>query len=452
MRVADAQAVVPDLCLAAADPAGDRALLDRLADWCSSYTPWAAADDWMESAEGGGLWLDITGCAHLMGSEPALVADLTARLARLGFTARAAVADTPGAAWAWARFGAGDAPCLPPGGQDRALASLPVTALRLSPAVAAGLIRLGVKWIGQLDRLARPALTARFGRAVGQRLDQALGRQDEPISPRRPPVAHRVDHAFAEPIARPEDIAAATRGLLDRLMAVLARQRLGVRRLELAIFRLDATVQRLAIGTSQPCRDAAHLLRLLGEPLGRLDAGFGIETLRLAAVETAPLEAVQASLVAARAGGDGVEDMTHLLDALGNRLGFDRIHRFAARPSHLPERAVQRAGLAPPLPQADEGFVRARRPLRLLGRPEPVQAVAPVPDAPPLLFRWRRRTHRIRRAEGPERLAAEWWRAERADRDYYCVEDEAGRRFWLFRQGLWGEGEPPRWFLHGIFP
>jgi protein ImuB len=457
MTVADAQAVVPFLQLAPADPQGERSLLERLAEGCLCYTPWAVADPWTDSLDGGGLVLDIGGCAHLMGGEEALLDDLLGRLRRLGFTARAAVADTTGAAWAWARFGAADRPCLPPGRPAVALAALPVTALRLPPATTTALIRLGLRWIGQVAALPRPSVAARFGRMVGLRLDQALGDQDEPLSPRQPPEVPQVHASFAEAIARAEDVAAATRFLLDRLAALLEPRRLGVRRLEVAAFRLDASTVRLFIGTSRPSRDPRHLFRLLAEPLSDLDAGFGIETLRLAAVETGPLEAAQAALGAGMAAASE-EGLALLVDSLGNRLGFDRVFSFAARQSHLPERAVEAVAAGAPdikdggaAPASRPAWPQARRPVRLLARPEAVDAVAPVPDAPPLLFRWRRRIHRIRHAEGPERLAAEWWRNDQPDRDYYWVEDEAGRRFWLYREGLYGGALPPRWFLHGIF-
>lgn len=451
LLVADAQAMVPELRLVAADPLAERALLDHLADWCLCYTPWGAVDDWSASAgDGGGLWLDVSGCAHLWGGETALLGDLLARLRRQGFSARAALADTPGAAWAWARFGDADKPCLPSGGQRQLLAGLPIPALRLLPATVAGLARLGLKSIGDLDVLPRAGLTARFGQAALHRLDQAFGREDEPIVPRQPPVAHRIHRAFAEPIGRTSDVTAAVGQMLEGLCADLAARRLGLRRLELAAFRLDASVQHLRIGTGRPSRDPRHLLRLLSEPLDRLDAGFGIEMLRLSALDVDMLAARQSVLADAAATEDG-EIVAQMLDRLGNRLGFDRVYRFAARHSHLPERAVRRvaAGSA----ATDDSWPEAPRPLRLLAHPETVEAVAPLPDAPPLLFRWRQCIHRIAHAEGPERLSAEWWRDSQPDRDYYRVEDEAGRRFWLYREGAYTAGEaPPRWYLHGIFP
>jgi protein ImuB len=453
ITVADAQAILPGLRLSPADPVADRALLERLAEWGQLYTPWVAPE-----VEGDGLWLDISGCAHLFNArsdrdgEAALLGDLVARMARFGLTARAALADTPGAAWAWAHFGAAATPCLPPGSHQTALAALPVTALRLPPPTALGLARLGLRRIGDLYPMPRAALATRFGPLVAQRLDQALGMVDEPISPRQSPLAYRLYLSFAEPIGRPDDIAAAVRHLLADMMTRLEAERLGVRRLEVTAFRLDATTQRLMIGTSRPSRDAAALFRLLAEPLSGLDAGLGIETLCLSVPRADPQDAEQAVFLAAGAvGAEMSEDFARLLDSLGNRLGFDHVMCFAPRQSHLPERAVRHlpAGTAM-VPGAD--WPVGRRPLRLFLRPEPVDVVAPLPDSPPVLFRWRRRSHRLARAEGPERLAGEWWREPRPDRDYYCVEDETGRRFWLFREGLYGQDTAPRWFIHGVFP
>ncbi len=444
MSVADAMAVVPGLALASADVAADRALVDRLADWCNRYTPWAAADS---GGEGFGLWLDVSGCAHLFGGEAALLSHLTRGLRRLGFTARAALADTPGAAWAWARHGTKD-PCLAEQGQREALALLPVAALRLRPETAATLSGLGLRRIGDLYGIPRAGLAARFGREVALRLDQALGSDPEPISPRRPPSSHGEHAAFADPIARPEDVAEAVRRLLERLCRHLETEGLGLRRLEITVFRVDATSRAISIGTSRPTRDSRHLFRLLGEDLPLLDPGFGIEVLRLSAVEVAPLSPEQAALEAGTPSRP--DDFVRLLDSLGNRLGFDRVMRMVPRQSHVPERAAQR--IAPTAAVPAISWPACRRPMRLFDRPEPVDAMAPVPDSPPVMFRWRKRTHRVVRADAAERIAGEWWRKVVPERDYYVVEDERGRRFWLFREGMYG-GEPvPRWFLQGIFP
>jgi protein ImuB len=443
MSVADALAIHPSLRLAAAEPAEEAALLARLAEWCVAYSPYAAPDGWHETIAGAGLWLDIAGSAHLFGGERALLDDLTGRLGRLGFAARAAVADTNGAAWAWARFGAGGV--LPAGGQRDALAALPVTALRLHPDCASALTRLGLRRIGDLYPLARAPLAARFGTAVAHRLDQALGAIDEPLSPLRPPEALAVERRFVTPIGRTDDVEAAIERLLPQLLTRLERRQQGVRRLHLDIFRVDSASRRVAAGTSRPSRDAAALFRLLLLHLDGLDCGFGIESLRLTAIETGPLAARQTDME----DKEQSESVTQLVDGLGNRLGFRRLQRLAPYGSHLPERAVRRLPAAGP--PAAEPWPRLRRPPILLARPEAVAVTAPLPDAPPLLFRWRDRLHRVRAAEGPERLAAEWWREEQPSRDYYLVEDQEGDRFWLYRLGLPGEFNPARWFLHGLF-
>lgn len=443
MSVADALAIRPGLKLAPHEPAEEDALLGRLAEWCVAYTPFAAPDLWREGIGSAGLWLDITGCDHLWGGEAALLDDLTSRLDRLGFTARAAVADSPGAAWGWARFGAGGV--IESGGSREALAGLPVTALRLAPDCVLALARLGLRRVGDLYPVARAPLAARFGSIVGRRLDQALGAEEEPISPLRPPHSLQVQRRFLSPIARTEDVQAAVQFLLARLMDLLARQHLGVRRLDLSVFRVDSSCTRLAVGTSRPTRDAASLFRLIALQLDGLQAGFGIESLNLSASVAAPLAARQQDMTDA---GES-ESLSEMLDTLGNRLGFNRLQGVAPAGSHLPERAVRRltAGMQP----AAEPWPDQRRPPILLSRPEAVAVTAALPDAPPMLFRWRQTLHRVRRAEGPERLEGEWWRDQSPARDYYLVESEEGERFWLYRLGLPGEFNPARWFVHGLF-
>jgi protein ImuB len=255
----------------------------------------------------------------------------------------------------------------------------------------------------------------------------------------------QVQRRFLTPIARTEDVAAAVRFLLPRLMHLLERQQLGVRRLDLAVFRVDASCKRLSIGTSRPSRDAASLLRLLALQLDGLQAGFGIDSLVLSASVAAPLPARQQDM----ADGDEAESLSRMLDSLGNRLGFGRLQSVAPAGSHLPERAVRRLPAETPTPP--EPWPDLRRPPVLLSRPEAVAVTAPLPDAPPLLFRWRQTLHRVRRAEGPERLEGEWWREQAPARDYYLVESEEGERFWLYRLGLPGEFNPARWFVHGLF-
>jgi len=446
-KATDAMALVPELVIDEADPEGDHAALIALVHWCVRFSPAVAAD------APDGLFLDITGVDHLWGGEAALLDDLLDRLARQGIPARGAVAGSPGAAWALARYGE-DRAMAAPGAEAELLAPLPVTALRLEPQTAAQLIRLGLARIGQLAGTPRDQIARRFGAAVLTRLDQALVRAEEALMFSRPATPWFARLAFAEPISAPEDLARASRDIAERLCARLLAEGQGAGRFELAFHRLDGHAQRLAIGLSLPGRDAGPIARLFAPMLERVDPGFGIEVVTLAAERVEPLAERQIGLesIGETAREDGIAP---LVDRLANRLGEDRVWRAEAFPSHIPERAVvRRAALTA---RAGPAWEKGRpRPVRLLGRPEPIEATAPIPDDPPVQFRWRGQVRRVRRSEGPERLAEEWWRRPPGEtapshvRDYYRVEDDTGARYWLFRAGLYGGPDPPRWWLHGL--
>ncbi len=467
----DARAIRPDLVVADADPDADRDALETLAAWCARYTPLAAADP------PDGLWLDVTGCAHLLGGEAALMQDLGARLERAAIPCRLALAGTAGAAWALARSPLGPARALlAPGQEAQALGNLPVAGLRLDARTVAGLRRLGLRTVAELARLPRADIVARFGTDPLRRLDQAMGRAPEaitwPLPPR--PWSERLD--FPEPIGTPEDLARALHLGLARLCARLAAADRGARRISACFLRVDRDACAIAVGTGLPTRDEKHLGRLLAERLETVDPGFGIEAVVLDAASLAPLGTPQPQFGTLARAADA-ERLTAVVDTLANRLGPGRVWRPAPRASHLPERETRRI---PPLAQASaQSFAHsfalgpawttdpaAPRPIRLLRRPEPIEATAPIPDDPPILFRWRGVAHRVRAAEGPERIAAEWWHRMMPDadeqasarpetdlvRDYYRVEDTAGARFWLFRAGLHGAAaQAPRWYLHGLF-
>ncbi|HEX7967219.1 MAG TPA: DNA polymerase Y family protein [Stellaceae bacterium] len=568
LPLTDARALHPALAVAAADPAGDAAALARLAAWCGRYSPWTAP----HGADG--VWLDVTGCAHLRGGEKGLVAEMVERLARRGIACRAAIADTAGAAWAVARCG--DATVIvPPGGARAALAALPVMALRLDPVLAIELERLGLRRIGDLYALPRAALASRFGDVVAHRLDQALGAAPEPLSPLPPAPARWTRRRFAEPLATPEGLAAATRELLEALCRRLAGERLGARRLVLTLYRVDGTRAEMAIGTARPSRDPRHLLRLLAERLGAIDPGLGIEDMVLTATaverlamaqlrihlsprgveqlldrvchplqgpqrkephpepvegrklllqprganlrhgkvsssswpglarpstscfdagkdvdgrheaghdgrkasiadalatsfvqpdsrtksgnvvafpdKTIARQMARAILSAEGKDRDGTDpaELAALVDRLANRLGAGALCRLVPQESHMPERAACLAPVFASLPDTAWDATKPR-PVRLLPRPEPIEAMAPIPDDPPVQFRWRRLQHLVRRADGPERILGEWWRGAEAAaelRDYYRVEDDDGGRFWLFRDGSTNSA---KWFLHGF--
>lgn len=452
MGVADARAMHPSIEVVEADAQADRRLLEGLADWCDRYTPLVAVDG------GDGLFLDISGCAHLFGGERAMLDDLMARLFHQGFDVRAGLASTPGAAWAAARFGLSP---IGPGEEEEALAPLPLSALRLEPAVRAGLESVGLRTTGGVAAAPRAPLARRFGHGLLVRLDQAMGRIDEAVSPRLPVAPLSVERHLAEPVTGIEDVEELTGLLAAGLKADLERRDEGARLLELALFRVDGHVSRISVGTSRPLRDPKLVRRLFKERLAvaqaAFDPGFGFDLVRLSARETARLEIVQTDLAGDRGGGE--EDIAVFADRVRARLGEQAVLRPVAVHSHIPERAAALlpfAAAAGGAAAQDRGphAPAAERPIRLFSRPEPVEVMAEIPEGPPAHFRWRRALHRVARSEGPERIAPEWWRdgEAAATRDYFRVEDADGRRYWLYRQGLYGAAEPtPRWFMHGVF-
>ena len=450
MPLADALSFFPGLATAAAEPAEDAAALRRLAEWCGRYSPWTAPDGT------DGVKIEITGSAHLWGGEAALAADLMARLDRRHVAGRIAIADTPGAAWAMARFAEGKSPViLPPGDCRVAFAPLPVEALRFDPVTTQGLRRVGLKRVGDLAAMPRDALARRFGEMVVRRLDQAEGNLPEPLSPLGEAPTRRVRLSFAEPIADPADLLRATERLVEDLVPRLAQEGTGARRLDLGFHRVDGRVERIRLGTARPSRDPRHLVALFKERLDTIDPGLGIEDVILAAFAVEPLLPEQIGL-SGYAPTNEASGIAPLLDRLGNRLGLAAVSRIEPRKSHIPERASVRAPISSSRAPVAQGPDKPPRPIRLFDPPEPVEAFWLLPDDPPFRFTWRRRRHRVTRADGPERIAEEWWRPERsgavdAIRDYYRVEDEEGRRFWLFRVGFHGHDRPPRWFVHGVF-
>lgn len=431
MPVAKAQALAPGLVVMDADARADAEGLDKLALWAlQRISPIVMADP------PDGLVIDTTGADHLHGGEAAMLTTIVERFAASGVEARAAVADTWGAAHAAARFATRSTLIIPPDEAAPFLRRLPIAALRLQPDIIAGLRTLGFDRISDLMDQPRAPLALRFGPEIGRRLDQALGQAAEPIEPIRP----------AETIAR------YTGKLAAALCAELEGRGLGARRLDLLFHRVDNTRQAIRVGTAQPVRDAKRLTRLLAEKIETIDPGFGIEVMELVAIVAEPLRERQSisSLVE-----ESEPDISDLIDVLSNRVGGNRLCRFTPVQSDVPERSV--ACIPPLSPETGATWEGDwPRPPRLLARPEPVETMALLPDHPPVWFTWRGIRRRVRRADGPERIRGEWWvrEAERvAIRDYFRVEDDAGERYWLFRSG---DGEHPesgsqQWFLHGIF-
>jgi len=417
MPLAHAMALAPGLVATDADPGGDRRALSQLAAWCLRVSPMTAPDP------PDGLWIDVTGCTHLHGGEQGMLDTLVARLAAAGLSARAGLADTPGAAHALARHSGSGVAVVAPRGQADALALLPVRALRIPNATADSLRRLGVDLIGQLSAMPRGPLARRLGDHLLLRLDQALGRAPEPIQPVLPPEPVSARRTFMEPIATAEAFAAVILVLVEEACAALRARGAGARTLDLVFERVDGSAQVVRIGTAAPVRDAAHLARLLGERIGTVDPGHGVEVMRLVLPLVELLGAVQRSSGL----GDGpgkAADIAALIDRLSNQLGAGRVYRVAPVESDVPERAV--AAIPPLSPSGGRGWTTPwPRPARLLPRPEPVEAVGLLPDRPPRAFTWRRVRHRVVRADGPERIAGEWWRCPgelAAVRDYWVVE------------------------------
>jgi protein ImuB len=467
MTLADARALLPDLQVKAHDPQADLALLEALADGCGRYTPMVAV------APPAGLLLDITGAAHLAGGETALAADLLRRLARMGVSGRAALADNPAAALALAGFaesgadglvaqvdGPGAVLALPASALLSPLVAVPGLALASPEALAMALRRAGLRTVGLVAGQPRAALAARLGDALVHRLDVLLGAAAFPLQPRWPVAEVTIDARFAQPLLTVPAALKVVEGLVVRACVMLAERGAGGRAFEVVLYRADGAVARVRVETAAAQRAPAAIMRLFGERLAALndplDPGFGYDLVQLSVPVLAPLGEEQLNL----GGGALAEgELLGLVDRLTARLGPGRVRRLAGAESHVPEQAgfdlPFAAHVSPAVAWAEpRPGEPPERPAWLYDPPQPIEVMAEVPDGPPRRFRWHRRLHDIVRAEGPERIAAEWWR--RADgqgitRDYYRVEDSSGGRFWLFRHGLYEERRTPGWFVHGRF-
>jgi protein ImuB len=452
--VAEARAMCPTLDVVEEDEAADRRLLEAMADWCDRYTPLVSLDG------KDGLFLDITGCAHLFGGEQALLKDILHRLLHLGLEVRGAISSSPGLSWAMSRFGSGG--IIAPDEMETVLAPLPVASLRLEEQTVEALRKLGLKQVGDVMTTARAPLARRFGSQLLLRLDQALG-LDEAISPRRPVAGLSAERRLVEPVQAEEDILLLAGQLGASLKPGMEARGVGGRLFELMLFRVDGAVFRITAGASKPLREPKRIGALFAERIKAvhddLDAGFGYEIVRLNVLQDEIFDALQSDFAG---GSQSDQSLAAFVDQVSARLGAACLQAMEMAESHVPERAANfvpateamadaRVAAAKAVPRLSQG----ERPLRLFRTPEPIETFATeVPDGPPIRFRWRRIAHDISRAEGPERLAAEWWidGADAPPRDYFRVEDAAGHRFWLFRSGLYTDPDvPPRWFMHGVF-
>ncbi|WP_309666478.1 DNA polymerase Y family protein [Tabrizicola sp.] len=445
-RVVDMRAICPDLRVEYADVQGDRWALERLMLWARRWCPWTVVDG------ADGLILDTTGSDHLMGGEPAMLAEMEARLSLLGLTARLAVAPTWGAAWALARYGTVRAIC-PEGGVAAALERLPVAGLRLEGETLLLLQRLGLKTISALAEVPRLSLARRFVRSALPanpllRLDQAMGALAEPVASIDAPRRMRAEARLAEPIQDPTHYLPS---LCADLCTQLTHAGLGCRKLHLTVYRTDGEVSMVDLVIAYPSRDARHLHGLFKGKLERINPGFGFDLITLDAGMVESLGTLQSRL-------DGTAEhdlhLPQLIDRLAARFGAKAIKQPVLEASHVPERG-ESWGSALSMTRTAPAVLAKERPIRLLTRPEEIRVLYDVPEGPPAQFIWRRQTHRVARYEGPERIAPEWWKDRPGTRlrDYFKIEDQSGRRFWLFREGLHedGRGGDPRWFLHGMF-
>ncbi|MET3844881.1 DNA polymerase Y family protein [Bradyrhizobium sp. OAE829] len=463
LPLANARAICPELTVFDADPVADARTLGDIADWCDRFTPLVALDP------PHGLYLDITGCAHLFGGERALLQTLCGALTRRGFVVSAAIAGTSVCARTLTRHVSGK--IIADGEEADAIGPLPVSALGADVAITSGLRRAGLKTIGDVAARARHEITARFGANFTTLLEHALGQGDAPISPRKPLPDYIVEKRFPEPVATDTVIAMNLSALAGMLVTAMDKQGKGARRLEASFFRTDGAVRTITVDTGRPVTRPEVIDRLFRERLDALndplDPGFGFDLIRLSASRTEIMVQQQRDLDANVHDND---ELAALIDRIAARIGGKRVVVHLPQDTHIPERAVLAVSAQHHLAAATEAAWPDRiasepplRPLRLFERPEPINVpFASVPDGPPHQFTWRRVTHAVVRVEGPERIAMEWWKqnGEALTRDYFRIEDAEGLRFWIFRDGLYEgelrsdeEGEPvlPKWFVHGLF-
>lgn len=440
--LADARALIPSLQVMDEKPGLAEQLLQRMAAWCIRFTPVVTVDGT------DGLIFDASGCTHLWGGDAYYLTAIAKTFKARGYDVRAGMADTIGCAWAIARFGEHSL-LIEKGKQLDALLPLPPAALRLDTETVQLLEKLGLRQTGQLITLPRTALRRRFGAALLKRLDQALGTVEEIIEPVIPiePFSERLP--CLEPISTATGIAIALQQLLETLCGHLQQEQKGLRVARFKGYRVDGKTEQVEIGTHRASSNTQHLFKLFELKLGTIEPGPGIELFVLEAPKVEDHLPVQEKIWE---GSGGLDDqrLSELIDRLTGRLGANCIHRYLPDEHYWPERSIK---LSSSLQEKATTPWKADRPrpMQLLARPEPIQVTAPIPDYPPMLFRYKGKLHTIKKADGPERIEQEWWLQEGEHRDYYAVEDEEGRRYWLFRSGHYTGDQRQQWFLHGFF-
>jgi protein ImuB len=441
MVLADARAVIPSLQVLDDRPELSHRLLNGLAEWCTKYTPFVAID------LPGGLILDASGCTHLWGGEIRYLEDILTRLKNLGYHTRAAIADTIGTAWAMAHYGKGPL-IIESKQQTAALMSLPAEALRIEAETVEQLYNLGLGRISGFIGMQRSALRRRFGRSILQRLDQALGNEEEIVEPVQPVIPYQERLPSLEPIITATGIEIGLQRLLGTLCHRLKQEQKGLKTAIFKCYRTDGRIEKIEIGTNHPSSNSTHLFKLFELKISCIEPGPGIDLFLLEAQKTETVSPLQEKIWQKTGGLNNIQ-LSELFDRIAGKFGNDHIQRYVPDEHYWPERSIK------PALSVNEELLREwktgrPRPVQLLSSPEQVQVTAPVPDYPPMNFRYKGKLHKIIKADGPERIEQEWWLQQGQHRDYYYVEDEEGRRYWLFRAGHYSDSSY-QWFIHGFF-
>lgn len=441
MAAADARALLPSLLLMDDSPGINEKLLKKLAGWSIRFTPYVAIDP------PDGLLLDVTGCAHLWGGDDHYLTEIANRVKGRGYAIGVAMADTIGAAWALARYSQ-QPMVIEKGGQVAALLALPPEALRLEADTIERLHKLGLRQVKDFLSIPGYSLRRRFGAAFIKRLNQALGLEEEVIQPIYPVIEYSERLPCLEPIITRTGIEIALQRLLETICLRLQREEKGLRSACFAGYRIDGKTERIDIGTNHPSHNAEHLFKLFEMKLDTIQPEMGIELFVLDAMMVEEIAPVQKKIWKENNTND--LQLSELLDRMAIKFGADAINRYLPDEHYLPERSIKKAGFLEEKTTC-EWKSDKWRPVQLLSPPEPIEVTAPIPDYPPMNFRYKGKLHKIIKADGPERIEQEWWIANGRHRDYYYVEDEEGKRYWLFRSGHYSEDRSEKWFIHGFF-
>jgi len=442
MVLADARAIEPSLIYHDYPPALEEGLLKRIGEWSIRFTPFASVD------LPDGLVLDATGCAHLWGGEEAYLTDISKRLRTKGFSVRTAMASTVGAAWALARYGK-DATVTEDAKESEAIAPLPPAALRIETEVVQRLQQLGLRTIGELLTIPAPSLRRRFGPTIVLRLRQAVGSAEEPLQPLlvQEPYCERLP--CMEPIVTRTGIEMALEQLIAQACTRLQKEGRGLRKAVFRGYRIDGKTTGIEIQTSRATHHTGHLYALFGLKIQQMEPAGGIELFLLQLSNIEEVKPAQEKFWKESAGLLH-PSVAQLIDRLSVKMGTHTISRYLPAEHHWPDRALKKSLSLTEDPHTS-WRPQKRRPVELLSPPEVIEVTAPVPDYPPMLFRYKGKLHRIVRADGPERIEQEWWIHDAEHRDYYAVEDEEGNRYWIFRSGHYRPEARHQWFLHGFF-